>query len=50
MDKNVVKCPFCGSKNTHVSLETHIKRGLGHVAEFGIGYGLGLSRFGEFGQ
>lgn len=42
-----LKCPFCGSKDTHLSLDTQIKRGLGHVAEFGIGFAAGYLGLGE---
>ena len=42
MSDNYTKCPFCGSNDVHLSIDTHIKRGLGHVAEFGIGFAAGV--------
>lgn len=44
---NTQRCPFCGSIDTHLSLDTQIKRGLGHVAEFGIGFAAGYLGLGE---
>lgn len=41
------RCPYCGSRDTHLSLDTQIKRGLGHVAEFGIGFAAGYLGLGE---
>lgn len=46
MSDNLI-CPFCGSRDTHLSLDTQIKRGLGHVAEFGIGFAAGYLGLGE---
>ena len=47
MSHNYTKCPFCGSNDIHLSLDTQIKRGLGHVAEFGIGFAAGYLGLGE---
>ena len=45
MSENL-KCPFCGSRNTEMSFDTQIKRGLGHIAEFGIGFAAGYFGLG----
>ena len=47
MSDNFTKCPFCGSHDIHMSFDTQIKRGLGHVAEFGIGFAAGYLGLGE---
>lgn len=38
---NTPKCPRCGSLNTKTSTDYKIKKGLGYVGEFLVGYGAG---------
>lgn len=39
--EGIIKCPRCGSAKVNYTTETLIKRGVGHAAEFGLGYGAG---------